>query len=622
MLKNKIFCFIYDMACIPLSWFFAYWIRFNLSHIPSNEFKQALLFLPLLIILQVILYWLFNLNRSIWRFASLLDSVRIIKSVFLATGFFMITAFFYNRLNGIPRSVPIIYSLLLITLLGSGRFFVRYLKQKKSNNNKKTRVLIIGAGHAGEGLIRDLLRANTHSYQPIGFVDDDKYKLGKEIHGIRVMGRCSDIVRIALDYSIDLIFIALPSVGSAEIRFIIEECKKTVLPIKILPGLNDLGLNGLTGEPLSIRSLREVKLEDLLGRDPVKLNWQEIEVCVRDKKILVSGGGGSIGSELCRQIAKLNPKELIIIEHNEFNLYSLQMELNAHFPIIFLQCYLVDITDKIAVNTIMQTHRPDIVFHAAAYKHVPILENQIRSALRNNVLGTQIMAEISLLAGVQTFVLISSDKAVNPSNIMGASKRAAEIICQNFSKKASSATRFVTVRFGNVLGSKGSVVPLFQKQIAEGGPVTVTHPDITRFFMSISEACQLILQACAMGEGDEIFVLDMGKPIKIQDLAQQMINLAGKKDSENIKISYTSLRPGEKMHEELFYKNESLLKTRHKKILRANSIDFDPVILRDILLVLQQACENFDNNLLRSSLLCLVPEFKEEIEKIKEEVMV
>jgi len=601
---QKIFSWLYDIVCIPSAWLLAYWMRFNLGPIPSDEFKQALFFLFPLFVLQLLSYWLFNLNRGIWRFASLPDLLRIVKSVLLAACLLMVVAFFYNRLQGIPRSVPIIYCLLLITFLGGGRFFIRTLSNRTASVHKKIRVLIVGAGQAGEGLIRDLLRTHVHPYHPVAFVDDDKQKQGKEIHGIRVVGTCSNISKITENHAIALIFIALPSADSVNIRRVIGECKKTGLPIRTLPSLNDL-----TSDGISMRSLRELKLEDLLGRDSVKLNWQEIEACVKNKKILISGGGGSIGSELCRQIARLRPSELIIIEHSEFNLYNLQMELCEKYPILFLQCYLADVTDKIAVDRIIQAHKPEMVFHAAAYKHVPLLENQIRSALRNNVIGTQVIAEASILAGVKTFVLISSDKAVNPSNVMGASKRAAEIICQNFSNTATLPTRFITVRFGNVLGSAGSVVPLFQKQIAQGGPVTVTHPDITRFFMSISEACQLILQASAMGKGGEVFVLDMGKPIKIQDLAEQMISLAGRRPGDDIKIIYTRLRPGEKMHEELFYQNEQLVKTQHKKILKAYSSGVDPAVLSDILLAIHKACEEFDIDLLISALLRLVPGF-------------
>lgn len=610
---QKMFCLIYDIICIPAAWFGAYWIRFNLGYIPNIEFEHALFFLTPVFVLQLMAYFLFKLNRGIWGFASLPDLLRIFKSVLWAVSVLMIGTFFYNRLQGIPRSVPIIYCLLLITFLGGGRFFLRTLKNHTVSIHKKIPVLIVGAGQAGEGLIRDLLRTHVHPYHPVAFVDDDQRKQGKEIHGIRVLGTCSDISKITENYAIALIFIALPSADSVNIRRVIEECKKTGLPIRTLPSLNDL-----TSDSISMRSLRELKLEDLLGRDPVKLNWQKIETCVQNKKILISGGGGSIGSELCRQIARLGPSELIVIEHSEFNLYNLQMALCAKYPTLFLQCYLADVTDKIAINRIMQTHQPEMVFHAAAYKHVPILENQIRSALRNNMIGTQVMAEAAILTSVKIFVLISSDKAVNPSNVMGASKRAAEIICQNFSNTAALATRFITVRFGNVLGSTGSVVPLFQKQIAQGGPVTVTHPEITRFFMSISEACQLILQASAMGQGGEIFVLDMGKPIKIQDLAEQMISLAGRSLGNDIKIIYTNLRPGEKMNEELFYKNESLVTTEHKKIFKARSRNFDPKVLNDILLTIHKACEQFDIDSLKTALIQLVPEFKEQTDRFRQ----
>lgn len=601
--QKRTIVFFHDVIAASIAWLLAYWLRFNLSFAPIDLMKQAFLLLPVLLIIQAFSYIYFGLYRGIWRFTSVPDLIRIIKAVCAGSLAMLIATYFLTAAHSIPRSIFLIYSLLLISILGGTRLFYRWLKNHLHDFSNAKRVLIIGAGQAGEGLVRDMLRDVTKKYLPIAVIDDDERKFGLEIHGVRVLGTIKNIVEIAKDYQIELIMIALPSASSATMREIVHLCESIRIPFCTLPGLKDLAAG-----KVSINALREVSIEDLLGREAVTLDWQAINMHLAQKTVLVSGGGGSIGSELCRQIAKLAPTKLIILENNEFNLYSLEMEFKNKFPTIEVMACLVDVSDQIAVRTIFATEKPEVVFHAAAYKHVPMLESQLRIAVRNNILGTWILAQEAVLHGTKHFTLISTDKAVNPANIMGASKRAAEIICQNYNAHAN--TEFITVRFGNVLGSAGSVVPLFKKQIAEGGPVTVTHPEITRFFMTIPEASQLILQATAMGNGGEIFVLDMGEPIKITYLATQMIELAGLKINEDIQLKYTGLRPGEKLYEELFHESECLTNTKHEKIMQAQSRPWDWEILKNIIQQMVQACQENDAATLHNLLKNLVPEWQ------------
>lgn len=600
---NRTIGLLHDVLAIPAAWILAYWLRFNLSVIPGDIVKQALTALVIVVPLQIIAYWSFGPYLGIWRFVSLPDLIRIIKAVVVGTALSALALFLYSRTGGVPRSIFLLYGLLLIVFLGGSRLLYRWFKHKFKDFSGAQRVLIVGAGQAGEGLARDLLRDVGEKYKPVAFVDDNRQMLDQEIHGVRVRGATRNIPEIVKYRHIDLIIIAIPSASSVIMRRIVKYCEDAGIPFRTLPGIKDLASGRV-----SINALREVSIEDLLGREPVSLNWQEISNELKGKTVLVSGGGGSIGSELCRQIARLEPAELIVFEQNEFNLYSLHMELQRVFPDLTLHAQLGDVSDRVAVQRVLSTYSPEIIFHAAAYKHVPILESQLRIAVRNNVLGTRILAEEAVAHQVKKFILISTDKAVNPANIMGTTKRAAEIFCQNLN--AHSKTCFITVRFGNVLDSAGSVVPLFRKQIAEGGPVTVTHPEITRFFMTIPEAAQLILQASIMGQGGEIFVLDMGEPIKIRYLAEQMIKLTGLKLDEDIEIIYTGLRPGEKLYEELFHESEQLTSTQHNKILQANYRRWDWSELMSIMNDVAEACATYDENKLQNYLLKLVPEYK------------
>jgi FlaA1/EpsC-like NDP-sugar epimerase len=467
------------------------------------------------------------------------------------------------------------------------------------NGSERKRVLIVGAGRAGEMLARDMRRDGT--YLPVGFLDDQPGLKGSKVHDLPVLGPIEKLSSVVHSHALDLVIIALPSANNAQMRRVVEICERAEVEFRTLPRLQDLA----AGRPI-MSELREVKIDDLLGRTPITLDWNRISNGLAGKTVLVSGGGGSIGSELCRQIARLRPAVLVLFENNEFNLFEIERELRAKYPALRLHAYLGDVRDRASVVRAFEQFQPEVVFHAAAYKHVPMLESQAREAVRNNVLGTRLMAQTADRFGCNAFVMISTDKAVNPANIMGATKRVAEIYCQTFAQR--SRTRFITVRIGNVLGSAGSVIPIFQQQIKAGGPVTVTHRDITRYFMTIPEAAQLIMQAGVMGKGGEIFVLDMGEPIRIAYLAEQMIRLSGKTPGEDIEIVYTGLRPGEKLCEELFYAQEEYKSTGHDKILLAHSVEVDWTTLTANVRAIEEAVEQYNEGEVHRLLEQIVPE--------------
>lgn len=590
--------FLHDLIAIPFAWFGAYWLRFNLDSIPNDVLSDALVLLPLVVVFQVTSFWWFGLYRGVWRFASLPDLSRIIKSILVGIIATLLGGFLVMRLQHMPRSVLPLYGILLIFILGGSRFVYRWLKDKRTlNSTEQKRVLVVGAGRAAESLVRDLKR--DKGYLAVAFVDDRPSKVGREIHGVRVLGVTSEIPKFVRQYGVDAIMIALPAANSKEMRRIVDICEATRKPVRTLPSMNDL-VSGF----VSVKSLRNISIDDLLGRDPVSLDWDKIKQAISGQVVLVSGGGGSIGSELCRQIIHCQPKKLVIFDNSEYHLFILQQEFQTHTK-VKIDFHLADLCDAPAIWNILKKHQPNIIFHAAAYKHVPMLENQARQAVRNNVLGTYGFAEAAVMSNVEKFVLVSTDKAVNPTNIMGASKRAAEIVCQYFNEK--STTQFITVRFGNVLGSRGSVVETFKKQMEQGGPITVTHPEVTRYFMTTQEASQLILQALSIGKGGELFVLDMGEPIKIRFMAEQMIRLSGKMDDE-LKIAYSGLRPGEKLFEELFHRREELINTMHSKILKANARKINVKHFEAILFRLQQSCAQYQEEDIVQALQAIVPE--------------
>jgi FlaA1/EpsC-like NDP-sugar epimerase len=600
-LRSQATAFTHDLLMVPVAWLGAFWLRFNLEMVPTEFWHEAVLMLPIVWVVQGTTFWYFGLYRGIWRFASVPDLIRIIKAVAVGVAIAGALIFGLTRLEGVPRSVLLLDAVLLIGLLGGPRLVYRWQKDRHLYVTEGKRALVVGAGRAGEMLVRDMLRDAMSPYRPVALVDDNPRKHGRELHGLPVLGPCEEIPHLAEEFEAELVLIAMPSAGSRELRRIVEICERAGLDFRTLPPIHDL-VSGKVG----VRELRNVTIDDLLGREKVTLDWGAITKDLAGKSILVTGGGGSIGAELCRQVARIGPAKLVVFERTEFALYKIDLELRRLFPKLVLECVLGDISDRIGVDAVMRKHQPSVVFHAAAYKHVPLLEDQARPAVANNVIGTQVVADTADAYGVGTFVLISSDKAVNPANVMGATKRVAELYCQHLAKR--SKTRFVTVRFGNVLGSDGSVIPLFQEQIANGGPVTVTHPEITRYFMTIPEASQLILEAAAVGQGGEIFVLDMGEPVKISYLAEQLILLSGKRPGDDIEIVYTGLRPGEKLYEELFHSAERHRQTAHAKLLLAESRTVDSPELEYGLAILRERVQAGNEEQIRSALLALVPE--------------
>jgi len=594
--------FLHDMVMVPVAWMGAYWVRYNMGDIPDAALHRALLYLPFVIVTQTIIFRVFGLYRGVWRFASIPDLIRIGKAVAMGGLFVGLGLFLSTRLYGVPRSVLPLYSVLLFLLLCGPRFLYRSWKDSRQYERVGSRALIIGAGMAGEMLVRDLLRESDSEFVPVGFVDDDVSRRRREIHGVRVHGTAEKIPRLVERLKIDMVLIAVPSATDKEMRRFVDICEACNVAFLTLPSVKEVLSSRVTHS-----ELRDVSIEDLLGRDPVNLEWKNISRRMGDKTILVTGGGGSIGSELCLQLARLPIKKLIVFDKSEFNLYCVESEISKRFAGLKFCPVLGDVTDEVAIEHVLRNFRPDIIFHAAAYKHVPLLQTQVREAAKNNVVGTKRVAEAAIRFNVSEFVLISTDKAVNPTNIMGTCKRAAEILCQTMNR--TCATRFITVRFGNVLDSAGSVVPLFRQQIKSGGPVTVTHPNISRFFMTIPEACQLIMQAAAVGDGGEIFVLDMGTPIKISYLAEQMIRLSGKRLNEDIDIEYIGLRPGEKMYEELFHEQERLAPTEHTKLRLALSRNSDYKKIDEQLVKLEKACDIFDDEGILRVLSVLVPEY-------------
>ncbi|HBI21768.1 MAG TPA: polysaccharide biosynthesis protein, partial [Legionella sp.] len=480
---SKLPVIAFDVLSIPTAWYMAYWLRFNLHPFSTrHELPYSFRALAILAVLQTGFYYYFKVYRGLWRFASLNDVARILRAVGCATVFVLPLFYLTEILFYIPRAVTPLYAMILATLWCSARLLVRHYSNrhvKCEEAGEVVRVIIVGAGQAAEGLIRDLKRSSV--YLPIGIVDDSHSKRGLEVHGVRVLGTIPSLSDWVRKHRVDMIFIAIPSAGSHAMRRIVDYCEACAIPFHTLPSLHALA----TGQ-VEINALRKVNIDDLLGRDAVHLNWDKIAAVIHGMRVLVTGGGGSIGSELCRQIMALQPAKLMVVDSCEYNLYSIDQALRAQHPKAMIQRALISVTDAVAVDEVFGRFKPDIVFHAAAYKHVPLLEDQIRIAVQNNVLGTQIVAQASVVAGVDKFILISTDKAVNPTNIMGTTKRVAEIYCQNLNARVN--TQFITVRFGNVLGSMGSVVPLFQQQLQQGGPLTVTHPDIERYFMTIPEA--------------------------------------------------------------------------------------------------------------------------------------
>ena len=593
---------IHDLGMVALAWWLAKVLRYSLQ--PDELVTFRALEFPIVLLTQGLVMRWTGLYKSVWRFASLPDLWNILRAATVGTVTIALLLFVYDRLDGVPRSVLVLYAALLTVLLGSPRLAYRFWKDSRaglSGGQDVKRVLIVGADRAGEVLSRDLQRDS--GYQVVGFVDDNPGLRGAMINGRPVLGRTEDMSTLVQAAAVQMLLIALPEASTGEMRRIVALCDGTGVPYRTVPRLEDV----LAGRA-QVGEIKEVAIEDLLGRDAVELDWAAIHGALSARRVLVTGGGGSIGSELCRQVALLGAQSLTVVEHSEYNLYHILQELRTDFPELIVDGVLASCGDLVAMRRVFAQVMPQVVFHAAAYKHVPLLQAQVRAAFNNNVLGTRTIADVASAMGVECFVMISTDKAVNPTSVMGACKRVAEIYCQNLN--AHSRTRFVTVRFGNVLNSAGSVVPLFRRQIAAGGPVTVTHPEMTRYFMLIPEACQLILQAATLGKGGEIFALDMGQPVKIRDLAEQMIRLAGKQPGAGIPIVYTGLRAGEKLFEELFHPLENYSATEHAKIFLAQHREVSWELLQVLLDKAVDAVAIFDEEELRRCVSSLLPSFR------------
>jgi FlaA1/EpsC-like NDP-sugar epimerase len=594
----------HDLFMVALAWFGAGWLilqRGSAGMMPSmNLWAEFALILGI----QGLVLWSTGLYKGLWRFASFPDLCNIARAAVFGTVLIVSTLawLFPGEIREVLTAL-LVYPGVLFLALGLPRMCYRFWKDSRipvqfSSGNLK-RVLILGAGRSGALLERELRHRGAFSV--IGFLDDDRRLRGAQVHGVPVLGSIDKLPRIAREVGAELAIIAMPSATNQQMQHVVEICEQSDIEFRTLPTLNDLG-----NKATRIDDLKRVVIDDLLGREPVSLKWDAIREGLSGKRVMITGGGGSIGSELCRQIARLNPIELIVVDNSEYALYRIDHELRSDFQDLVFCSVLGDICDSATVEKVVGDYRPDMIFHAAAYKHLPILQTQVREAFRNNVLGTMRLAEAAERHGVGTFVLISTDKAVNPANIMGATKRVAEMYCQNMN--ARSQTRYITVRFGNVLNSNGSVVPLFKEQIARGGPVTVTHPEISRYFMTISEASQLIMQAAVLGSGGEIYVLDMGKPVKITYLAEQLIRLSGKIPGKDIQIVYTGLRPGEKLFEELFHELEPYEQTRHEKIFLAHPRQSNWENLGADLREAELAVRRYDTPRIQQILLKLVPE--------------
>ena len=580
MLPNSnvrtVLAILHDIAAAIIAWMLAYLLRFNFD-LPVKfgaEMQQTLLWI---VTLQIAIFWKFGLYRGIWHYASLNDLRRIVLAVLLAASIIPFVLWMLRSNLVVPRSVLVLNPLLLILFMGGSRILYRMWKETRFHGRMKLSsepVLVLGAGDAAVILSKDL--AKNPAWQLVGFLDDDADKKNCILNGVKVLGPLDELSHWVNHFAIERVIVAMPSSSHQQRQRAVQLCNAAKVQALTVPSFDDL----MSGK-VAVSQLRAIELDDLLGRDPVVLDTDGLHGLLTGNVVMVTGAGGSIGSELCRQIARFSPARLVLFEQSEFALYTLEQELQQAFPALGYVCLMGDVRDAERVGEVIQRYQPVVLFHAAAYKHVPLMEtHNAWQAIRNNVLGTWTVARAAQLHGVGKFVMISTDKAVNPTNVMGASKRLAEMVCQSLQPSAS--TQFVIVRFGNVLGSTGSVIPKFRAQIAQGGPITVTHPEITRYFMSIPEAAQLVLQAGLMGQGGEIFVLDMGESVKIVDLAKQLIRLSGFTEDE-IRIEFTGLRPGEKLYEELLADSEHTLPTPHSKLRLAQARAADAAWLEELL---------------------------------------
>ena len=607
-----IFLMLMDSLTVLVIPFLALLVRFE-GYLPDQYTGILVRYSPLIIATRISIFYLMGLYNRMWRYASIHELLVITGAVTASSIALSILMMLTNA--GLPRSIHVLSWVLGVLAIGVSRFAIRlYAHYEKRNSSEAatedaaTRsVLIVGAGDAGDLIARELLARPQQEYHLVGFIDDDIYKRDKMLHGVKVFGGRDKIQTTVFQYAVDEIVIAMPSVDGAIVRAIVQLCRDTDCDLKILPGMYEL----IDGK-VSVQQLRPVQVEDLLRRDPVQLDVAEITAYLTGKRVLVTGAGGSIGSELCRQIAKMAPEQLVLLGKGENSIYEIEQELNFTYPSLIAIPVIADVRDVERIETVFERVKPQVVFHAAAHKHVPLMERYPVEAVRNNIFGTKNVAEAADRHNSETFIMISTDKAVNPTSVMGATKRVAEMVIQQLNEK--SRTRFAAVRFGNVLGSRGSVIPLFKKQIARGGPITITDPEMTRYFMTIPEASQLVLQAGALASGGEVFVLDMGQPVKILDMAEDLIRLSGLEPHRDIEIKFCGLRPGEKLYEELLTAEEGTKATKHQKIFVAGLNPINSDILHGSLHELTATCNKDEIILLLKD---IVPRYADGQEKTK-----
>lgn len=585
-----------------LAYFCAFLIRFEFR-LPAGQWEEFLTTLPLLLSIRLVVFAGFRLYEGLWRYASIRDLIRILKAVTLSSLLFSAGILMFFR-QGFPTSVLVLDWLVCIAMIGGVRFGLRVLRESSQRDrlDDTKRILIVGAGDAGEMLIRQIERSTSHDYEVVGLVDDDPLKQGRRIHDVEVLGTIDGLPGLCRSWRVAEVLIAVPTATGEQIRRIIQACRSAKVQFKTLPSVEELIENGV-----ALSKIRRVQVGDLLRREPIRIDRVEVESFIQRKRVLVTGAGGSIGSEICRQLASFEPETLVLLDRAENNLFFVEMELREKYPKLTLLPLVGDVTDEGRIATIFLEQRPQIVFHAAAHKHVPLMELNKTEAVKNNVLGTMTVANAAWRAGVEDFVMISTDKAVRPSSVMGATKRLAEMYVQSLNAKIE--TRFMTVRFGNVLGSEGSVLQIFEKQIEAGGPVTITHPDMQRYFMTIPEASQLVLQAATLGEGGEIFVLDMGEPVRIVDLAKDLITLSGLEPDRDIEIKFTGPRPGEKFFEELLNAETRVMQTAHEKVMVVETDPVDYEGLQAGIAKLVRHANKGDEFALLAALKTLVPDY-------------
>ncbi|AGA33560.1 UDP-N-acetylglucosamine 4,6-dehydratase [Thioalkalivibrio nitratireducens DSM 14787] len=601
LVLNRWAAFLHDLAWVPLALLLAFMVRLDFQFFGGDFLGMFLLLLALSLPVQAVAYMYFGLYRGIWRFASVPDLMRILRAVWVGAATTILLLFLLRRVGDVPRAVLLVYPVFLTMGLTAPRLFYRWFKDHFQPKGSRRRALIVGAGWSGDLLVRELIK--SREYLPVGFLDDDPRKLGRDLHGVPVLGSVGELDRLLRELDVEMVLIAMPTADARLMRRIVDVAAHEGVACVTLPSLRELA-----DGRVEVSRLREVEIDDLLGREVITLDDAGLHAFLEGKRVLVTGAGGSIGSELCRQVAQYGPERVVMLDHAEYGLYSIERDMQRLPSPVDFTPVLGDVTDAVRMREVFASFRPDIVLHAAAYKHVPLLEDNAVEGVKVNVLGTRMVADLAATHGCEKFVLVSTDKAVRPTNVMGASKRVAELYCQSVGE--ADGTAFMVTRFGNVMGSAGSVVPLFRRQIAEGGPVTVTHPDITRYFMTIPEAVSLILQAASMGAAGEVFVLDMGKPIRIRDLAEEMIRLSGHEPGRDIDVAFIGLRPGEKLHEELFHEHENPVGTSHPKILRAEARKVSAQWLVPRLGSLQRACAGHDEPRVQGLLKELVPEFR------------